>query len=256
MLYSPTFTELPQQFYLDVCCNIIDNLVYSIHMSDHCHAIPKTALRPELCGLWNGPVWGETPFLGIGCFRPESTSHRPFVRCKMVYDDSHLYGLFLVEDRYIRCVHTGFQAPVYEDSCVELFVQPKPDRGYFNFEFNCGGALLASYVTDPTRIDGRVAEATPLSLEEGWRVAVYSSLPSIIEPEIKDEVTWLLEFSMPFALLTGYVGSLGKMEGQQWRGNLYKSGNRTSHPHWASWVPLSDRNFHAPWDFGELRFIP
>jgi hypothetical protein len=256
MLYSPTFTELPHQFYLDVCCNIIDNLVYSIHMSDHCHAIPKTALRPELCGLWNGPVWGETPFLGIGCFRPESTSHRPFVRCKMVYDDSHLYGLFLVEDRYIRCVHTGFQAPVYEDSCVELFVQPKPDRGYFNFEFNCGGALLASYVTDPTRIDGRMAEATPLSLEEGWRVAVYSSLPSIIEPEIKDEVTWLLEFSMPFALLTGYVGSLGKMEGQQWRGNLYKSGNRTSRPHWASWVPLSDRNFHAPWDFGELRFIP
>jgi hypothetical protein len=87
-------------------------------------------------------------------------------------------------------------------------------------------------------------------------VAVYHSLPSIIEPEMEDEVTWSLEFSIPFALLTGYVGSLGKVEGQQWRGNLYKCGNRTSHPHWASWSPLSDKNFHAPWDFGALWFAP
>jgi hypothetical protein len=224
--------------------------------SERCHTIPKTALRPELCGLWDGPVWNETPFVGIDCFRTESTSHRPPVRCKLLYDDSHLYGLFLVRDRYVRCIHTGFQAPVYEDSCVELFLQTKPDKGYFNFEFNCGGALLASYVTDPARIDGRVAEATPLSLEEGRQVAVYHSLPSIIEHEMEDEVTWFLEFAIPFALLQGYAGSLGKVDGQQWRGNLYKCGNKTSHPHWASWNRLTDRNFHAPWDFGALRFAP
>lgn len=223
---------------------------------EHCHTIPRTALHPELRGLWEGPVWGEVPFLSVDCFRPESTSHRPLVRCRLLYDDSHLYGLFLIQDRYVRCIHTGFQAPVYEDSCVELFLQPKPDTGYFNFEFNCGGALLASYVTDPTRIDGRVAEATPLSPEEGRQVAVYHSLPSIIEPEMEDEVTWLLEFAIPFALLADYVGSLGKVDGQQWRGNLYKCGNRTSHPHWASWAPLSDRNFHAPWEFGALWFVP
>ena len=225
-------------------------------MSDHYHAIPRAVRRPEPGGPWDGPVWGTIPFLNIGCFRPESTSHRPLVRCKLLYDDSHLYGLFLAQDRYVRCVHTGFQTPVYEDSCVEVFVQPKPDKGYFNFEFNCGGALLASYVTDPARINGQVAEAKPLSPEEGRQVAVYRSLPPIVEPEIEDEVTWSLEFSIPFALLTGYVGSLGKVEGQQWRGNLYKCGDRTSHPHWASWSPLSDRNFHAPWDFGTLRFAP
>jgi hypothetical protein len=225
-------------------------------MSDYCHSIPRTARPPELWGLWDGPVWGETPFLGIDSFRLESTSHRPLVRCKLLYDDSHLYGLFLVRDRYVRCVHTGFQAPVYEDSCVELFIQPSPDRGYFNFEFNCGGALLASYVTDPTRINGHVAGATPLSLAEGRQVSVYSSLPHTMEHEIEDEVTWLLEFAIPFALLRSYAGSPVKVEGREWRGNLYKCGNRTSHPHWASWSPLRDRNFHAPWDFGVLRFVP
>jgi len=225
-------------------------------MRDHCHDISKTVLHPELRGLWNGPVWANIPFLDINCYRPEGTSHRPLVRCKLLYDESQVYGLFLVRDRYVRCIHTGFQAPVYEDSCVELFLQPRVDKGYFNFEFNCGGALLASYVTDPTRIDGRVAEAAPLSLEEGRQVAVYHSLPSIIELEMEDEIIWSLEFGIPFALLTAYVGSLGKVEGQEWRGNLYKCGDRTSHPHWISWSPLSDRDFHSPKDFGVLRFIP
>ncbi len=174
----------------------------------------------------------------------------------MLYDESRLHGFFIVDDRYVRCVNKGFQVPVYEDSCVEFFVQPKPDRGYFNFEFNCGGAMLASYVSDPTRLGGQVARAEPLTVEEGRRVAICSNLPSFIEPEIENRVTWSLEFSVPFALLETYVGSLGKVEGQQWRGNLYKCGDKTSHPHWASWAPLSDRNFHAPWGFGTLRFDP
>ena len=225
-------------------------------MSDRCHVIPRTAFPPESARNWNGPRWRETPSLVVGCFRPEGTSHRPYVTCKMLYDESHLYGLFLVEDRFVRCVHTGFQAPVYEDSCVEFFVEPRPGKGYFNFEFNCGGAMLASYVTDPARIGRQVAEARPLSPEEGQQVTIYASLPSVIEPELAYEVTWSLGFSIPFALLEGYLGSLGELEGQEWRGNLYKCGNKTSHPHWASWAPLSDRNFHAPQDFGTLLFAP
>jgi hypothetical protein len=224
-------------------------------MSDHFHGIPRAALRPDLRGLWDGPVWGDIPFLGIDCFRPESTLHRPLVRCKLLYDDSHLYGLFLVRDRYVRCIHTGFQTQVCEDSCVELFVQPGPHKGYFNFEFNCGGALLASYVTDPARNNGQVVAATPFSPDEGRQVAVYGSLPSIVEPEIEDEVTWLLEFAISFSLLHSYVGNFGRVEGQEWMGNLYKCGDKTSHPHWASWSPLSARNFHAPWNFGTLRFL-
>jgi hypothetical protein len=223
-------------------------------MSDHCHIIPRTAQSPELRGLWDGPAWGDAPVLGIDCFRPESAPHRPLVRCKLLYDDSHLYGLFLVRDRYVRCIHTAFQSPVHEDSCVELFVQPGAGKGYFNFEFNCGGTLLASYVTDPTRINGRVAMATPLSREEGRQVAVYGSLPPVVEHEIEDEVTWSLEFAIPFVLLNTYGGNPGRMEGREWRGNLYKCGDKTSRPHWASWSPLRERNFHAPGDFGVLRF--
>ena len=198
--------------------------------------------------------WVKAGQLTIGCFRPESTSHRPTTQCRLLYDDERLYGSFVVEDRYVRCLNTDNQSPVYEDSCVELFLQPLPDRGYFNFEFNCGGAILSSYITDPAKKDGKVISAAPLTENEISEIEIQSSLPGITNPEISGKITWMLSFSVPFRLLEQYIGKLEKEKRKEWKGNLYKCGNKTSHPHWASWAPLRDRNFHAPWDFGILRF--
>jgi hypothetical protein len=205
-------------------------------------------------GLWDGVVWQNVPALDVAYFRPESSAHRPQTRCKLLYDEEILYGIFRVDDQYIRCVNKGFQVDVYKDSCVELFLQPKSIGGYFNFEFNCGGALLASYVTDPTRIDGQVKQHTPLTPEDDRQVQRYHNLPEVVEPEIKYNQIWFLEFSIPFALLAKYAGSLGKLSGQNWRGNCYKCGNETSHPHWGAWSPVKDLNFHLPECFGSIYF--
>jgi hypothetical protein len=102
------------------------------------YAIHPASPRPGLQDRWEGLAWRHVPALSIAHFRPESSSHRPSTQVRLVADDQRIYGLFRVEDRFVRCVHTGFQSAVYKDSCVEFFVQPRPDRGYFNFEFNCG----------------------------------------------------------------------------------------------------------------------
>jgi hypothetical protein len=209
---------------------------------------------PEMQGLWEGPVWQNVPMLKIEYYRPESNRHYPRTCCKMFYDQERLYGIFRVDDQYVRCTHIGFQAEVYKDSCVEFFVQPRTASGYFNFEFNCGGALLASYVTDPTRIRGRVKECMPFTPDDDRAVYRYASQPSITEPEITEKIVWLLEFSVPFALLEKYTGHLGEVGGQIWKANFYKCGNETSHPHWGSWSPISALNFHVPADFGNLEF--
>jgi len=137
---------------------------------------------------------------------------------------------------------------------VEFFVQPKATGAYFNFEFNCGGALLASYVIDPTRIDGRVREFIPLTPEDNQEITRYSSLPGTVEPEITRPITWFLGFSIPFAVLERYASIPNEVSSQVWRANFYKCGNETSHPHWASWSPVHELNFHRPTDFGEIRF--
>jgi hypothetical protein len=79
-------------------------------------------------------------------------------------------------------------------------------------------------------------------------------MPEVVEPEIREPTIWFLEFHIPFALFEKHVGPLGKVGGQTWTANFYKCGDKTSHPHWASWSPVDKLNFHLPRCFGNLVF--
>lgn len=187
-------------------------------------------------------------------FRPESTAHRPVTEARLGYHAGFLHGLFRVQDRFVRCVHNRFQDHTHHDSCVELFLQPKSGKGYFNFEFNCGGTLAVFYITDHTRTSDGFGAFEYLSALDVAALKIYPSLGQIVEPEISDPLTWTLGFSIPFTTLEQYLGELGEVRGQTWRANVYKCGDQTSHPHWAAWAPVSELNFHQPKDFGEFTF--
>ncbi len=218
------------------------------------YVVHHSSVLPENKCDWDDKTWENMPHLELNCFRPESSGHRPITKAKLLYDSKLLKGIFQVQDQYVRCIHTEFQKPVYQDSCVEFFVQPKPDYGYFNFEFNCGGTLLASYITDPTRIGTDLKEYTPLTRKEVEQMNIYHSLPRKVFPEIQQKITWHLEFSIPFLLFEKYIGTLPDIRGNTWKANFYKCGDQTSHPHWASWSPVTELNFHLPACFGNICF--
>jgi len=200
---------------------------------------------------WSDTPWDEIPPLNIAEFRQEGSDHRPFTRVKIGHTPEGLRGLFQVEDRYIKCTRTEPQEDVYKDSCVEFFVQPKETGGYFNFEFNCGGTLLASHITDPTRTPSGFKAFTRFTRAQCDQVIVYHSMPKRVSPEIEEERLWLLEFFIPFALLEDFVGPVTRKHGQIWRGNFYKCADESSHPHWGAWAPVNALNFHLPKCFGE-----
>jgi hypothetical protein len=209
---------------------------------------------PPLDAKWDAHEWTHADTLAISHFRPEGSDHRPSTRARLLYDAAALHGVFRVEDRYVRCVHTAHSDPVCRDSAVEFFVQPKPDRGYFNFEFNCGGALLAYHISDHRRVGDAFAAYTPPTPAEGALVLRCGSLPPIVTPEESEPLVWTLQFRIPLALIERYVGSVGALPGQCWRGNWYKCGDETSHPHWAAWSPVDELNFHLPRCFGKILF--
>jgi hypothetical protein len=225
-------------------------------MSEKNYHVARALRLPRMRGLWDTDTWREILPLAVNCFRPEGTDHHPRTLCKLLYDDQNLFGIFRVDDQYVRSVHTEFQSDVWKDSCVEMFIQPKDSPGYFNFEFNCGGTLLASYVTDPARVNGCLREFRQLAPEDDRQIRRFTSLTQTVDPEIQTPLTWYLEFAIPLGVLEKYSGPSGKAKGQAWQANFYKCGNETSHPHWASWSPLSARNFHDPSCFGNLIFDP
>jgi hypothetical protein len=200
------------------------------------------------------PVWHRAATLSIDRFRPEGSGHRPLTSLNLLHDDRVLYGLFQVEDQYVRCRHQHYGEPVYRDSCVEFFIQPKATLGYFNFEFNCGGAFLCNYITDETRVAGGFKECLKLSAEDVESVGITVSLPKIVEPEAVHPLSWWLAFTIPVSVVERFVGQVGPLSGQVWRANAFKCGDETSHPHWAAWSPVDQLNFHLPRCFGELVF--
>lgn len=218
------------------------------------YTIKKTRDTAQLEVNWQNRVWLTSETLEIKSFRRESSAHRPKTFARLLYDDRTIHGIFHVKDQYVRCTRTNYGDEVWKDSCVEFFIQPKADKGYFNFEFNCGGSLLCSYITDPTRTKDGFKKFVKLSPEFGNKIKIRSTLPLKTAPEITKPLDWSLQFSIPFAVLENFVGPLGEVSGQTWRGNFFKCAEEVSHPHWASWSPVDAFNFHLPRCFGAIHF--
>lgn len=215
--------------------------------------IHHAAAPDELHLDWDHPAWQAAAPLELTHFRPEGSAHRPNTSVRLLHDGAGIHGLFRIQDQYVRCRRTGYGSEVWKDSCVEFFLEPKPGRGYFNFEFNCGGAFLCNHIVDPTRTPNWFQQATRIPESEMQQVAVATTLPPTVDPEVPDPLAWRLKFYFPFRVLERYVGPLGPVGGQVWRGNLYKCADESSHPHWASWAPVDELNFHLPRCFGTIR---
>jgi len=215
----------------------------------------RAATPPPLAANWDDKPWASADTADIARFHPRSSDHHPRVQCRVLYDNTAVYGLFRAEDRYVRSIHARLHDPVCHDSCVEFFAQPKPDRGYFNFEWNAGGTLHVSYVEDPARTPQGLKKLTLLTKETAEKVSVFTTVPSVVEPEITEPVTWRLGFSIPYEVFEAHVGPVPRGSGAAWRGNFYKCADRTSHPHWGMWSDVGELlNFHKPECFGEWRF--
>jgi hypothetical protein len=222
---------------------ILRGVIYTVH---------KTSAALDL--NWENPAWLAADTLEVTNFRPESSAHRAKTHARLLYDRQGIHGLFRVQDRFVRCMRTGYGSEVWKDACVEYFVEPRPGRGYFNFEFNCGGAFLCNHIVDPTRVPGGFKQFVRVPAEVARAVVVQTSMPPTTEPELADPITWAVQFFIPFEMLEKFVGPLGQVGGQVWRGNFFKCAEDNSHPHWAAWSPVDEFNFHLPRCFGEIRF--
>ncbi|MDX9724660.1 MAG: carbohydrate-binding family 9-like protein [Myxococcota bacterium] len=187
--------------------------------------------------------------------RPEGSSHRPKVRVRALHDEHSLALRFDVSDRWVIARAEKLNDPVCRDACVEAFLRPLPDKGYFNFELNCCGVLHASYVEDWRRTAGGLEKATLFSPRDAELIQRRHSLPAgSCRIEHEAPLEYWVELLVPCQALERFVGPLPALSSQAWTANFYKCADDSSHPHWLSWTPLKQRNFHCPECFGILDF--
>lgn len=201
---------------------------------------------------WNKPQWQETESVEIKKQMGPDPKFTPKVEAKLMYDDDNIYGVFRVEDRYVRSTVQEYNGNVSGDSCVEFFFSPDsnfPER-YFNLEINAGGTPLIFYITKPWD------EFTKLEAEDIQQIEIAHSLPAVVDPEITDPVTWTIEYRIPLAMLEKFSNVTRPKPGTVWKANFYKTGSKTSNPNYLTWsfVDHPKPNFHLPRFFGTLQF--
>lgn len=168
--------------------------------------------------------------------------YAPKVECRVAYTPEALVVMFDVEESHVKAVTLDDNGPVWEDSCVEVFVANPCGEGYFNFEVNCVGALLAASRRSRT-------EANMFDSERLAKVRRYGSLPhEKIDSKGEEQRWWMVEI-IPFEVL-GLEGAP-----EQLRANFYKCGDNCERTHFLSWSPIAlpTPNFHCPDFFGTVK---
>jgi len=215
------------------------------------YPVRRSENPPETNAEWSKEIWKKTTPLRLDNFMGDKPAHFPETKVKLRYDQDHIYVIFSVMDRYIKAVAKKTQGRVWEDSCVEFFFSPGPDveRGYFNFEANCKGVFLFQYHLN-NGTNGVVSEV------DCKRIEISHSLTREVEQEYTEPENWIVEYRIPFSLLSKYMKVDEPEPGVSWRANFYKCADKTSHPHWLTWAPLDypEPKFHLPEFFGRLVF--
>lgn len=162
---------------------------------------------------------------------PDAFPYKPDVKFRLWHDGASLHLDYEVEEQGTRALQSVLGDPVYEDSCVECFIQPRPetDPRYYNFEFNPIGMLAMACRTgrnDPENAPLAVLESVSIKASAG-------SEPFAEKPLGK----WSLNICIP---VTAFFNSgVECLDGMKMKMNLFKCGDALKVPHFVTWAPIS-----------------
>ncbi len=171
------------------------------------------------------------------------------VRFSLAYDLGSIFVLYRIREPELRAMHRELMAPVYEDSCVELFISDPDNKRYVNLEFNAVGACLGG-------IGAGRGERTWLPLSYMEKLRIWSSYQEGLAHGIGFLGTWELLVRIPLTA-SGLLGSVRDLAGVCLRCNLYKCGDKLRFPHYLAWrdIDLPSPDFHQNRFFGPIEFL-
>ena len=165
---------------------------------------------------------------------------RPETKVTISWDESGFHVHFVSYETNLRAVETAHNTLVCQDSCMEIFMQyaAETDPRYINIEINpnCAAYSAVSYdrghsvLIDPADIDTL-----------GIKTKVYDD-------------RWEIDYSVSVAYIQKYLPSYRHEAGAVLRGNFYKCGDLTDHPHYACFnnIAVPNPDYHRPEFFAEF----
>jgi len=183
--------------------------------------------------------WSKIPGIKIESYQKEPEADVD-AAAQVCWDEEKLYVRLTSTEPCILARYTGECDPVYQDSCLEMFLCPKAEDGrYFNFEFNPNGSSFVGFGygrEDRMRLH-------PLDIKKLLSVRNY-----------REGNSWEIRFDVPITMIQLFMPEFTLTEGRRMRGNFYTCGDDVKPYHELSWNPITNGNddFHQSEFFGEL----
>ena len=154
----------------------------------------------------------------IDNFPWDDSGYFPKTKVAIWKDTSALNVEFTANDLYISAENTEHNSDVFNDSCVELFISPKPnsDVRYINFETNANGVMHVGIGKDRFK-------RTLFKIDECRGIKVKAS---------RFEEGFIINLKVDFAFFEKVFGSIN-FNNCEMNMNLYKCGEKTKYPHFA-----------------------
>ncbi len=190
----------------------------------------------------DGPCFETAPAAPIASFHWEGQQpYRPRSWGKLcAVRGGGIYYCAFSEETPLRAVYTRRDDPVCQDSCLELFLNACPEISncYINVEVNPNGVFLCQF--GPERENRRwVREMTAL------------------DPQVsafREKGGWGIEITLDEAFLRALYGEDYHTRERTMRGNFFKCGDCTEHPHYGAFSPMTTLppGFHNPDCFADI----
>ncbi len=182
-------------------------------------------------------IWNSSSKAEVNCFPWDKGGYKPNTTAQLLYSDLGLTVRMETNEKPLLARFENNNDAVCNDSCMEFFVMPNINEAhYFNFEINPKGTMLLGYGT------GR-ADIVFLDFDK----SIFD-----VESKVTDE-KWELKFFIPYS----FVNQLTNGFTENFKGNFFKCGDETVHPHYGCWnnITAAQPDFHRPECFGEFIFL-
>ncbi|MEG0295358.1 MAG: carbohydrate-binding family 9-like protein [Clostridium sp.] len=196
-------------------------------------------------------IWSDIKPIKIETYPWDETGYKPATEVKLFYTNDELRIHFTSCEKEVRVNENDFNGPVWEDSCVEFFFLPDPEKDdrYFNFEISAQGTLLL-------QLDNKPPERHYMDYINPNYFEIKADINQENYKEFSDFKPWTIEYKIPFNFIKDYFKDFKAESGNIMKVNFTKCGDKTNTPHFGSWVNIDNPRpaFHKPEFFESISF--
>lgn len=205
---------------------------------------------PEIDGHLDEAVWRKAPATEVFVNTMTGAPAEPRTTARMMWDETHLYVAFEVEDDFLKSDLEGRDRHLWTQDAVEVMVDPGGEgRNYFELQLSPTGQIF------DTRFDARRVPQPfgHTSWESGMRGAVVTR-GTVNDDELDDG--YVAELAIPWsAFAHGSPPASAPAPGEEWRIALYVLDLRPNGgQRGVGWSPPLIGDFHVPERFGRVVF--